>query len=315
MKYALVFPGQGSQAVGMGKILAENFSEAQDVFREVDDTLSQKLSTLMFEGPLEDLTLTTNCQPALMAVSMAVFRVMTSLGVPLTVFSYAAGHSLGEYSALAATGALTLADTTRLLRTRGDAMQKAIPLGHGAMTAVIGADDGALNNIVKDCSAFGVCEIANDNAPGQVILSGEKKALDQVSPLAEKYGVRKIIPLNVSAPFHCSLMKPAALAMEEALNEVSINYPGIPILPNVTARPETKPDILKSLLVMQITGRVRWRETVLHMQEMGVTHIIEAGSGKVLAGLIKRITPDIQVQSVHTPEEIDNCIKTMERGI
>ncbi len=313
MTYAIVFPGQGSQMVGMGKELADNFSEARYVFQEVNDTLHQDLSNLMFEGPLDTLTLTSNCQPALMAASMATFKVMNAMGMSLQNFSYAAGHSLGEYSALAATGALIISQAALLLRQRGNAMQQAVPLGEGGMAALIGGDEKAVEDAVKECAAFGVCEIANDNAPGQIIVSGEKKALDHISPIAEKYGIRKVIPLNVSAPFHCSLMKPAALEMEKSLQQVDIQAPHIPIIPNVTVVPETHPSILKNLLIQQITGRVRWRETILSMKEKGVTCIIEVGPGKVLAGLIKRIDPDMQVMSVHTPSDIEECVKLVER--
>lgn len=313
MKYAFVFPGQGSQTIGMGKELFLRFPEAKHLFQEVDDALHQSLSKLMFEGDLEDLTLTSNCQPALMAVSMAVVVVMEKLGWNINEVSCVAGHSLGEYAALAASGALSVTDTARLLRLRGEAMQKAVPSGQGGMVAVIGADFVVAETIAQEASAFGICEVANDNAPGQVILSGEKKALEQVPILAEKHNVRKVIPLNVSAPFHSSLMAPAAEIMRQALDDVEMCTPRVPLIPNVTAQGESKPDIIKNLLVRQITGRVRWRETVLQMEREGIAHIFEIGSGKVLAGLIKRIAPSISVNSVHTPEEIEETLKMMER--
>ncbi len=305
MKQAIVFPGQGSQSVGMGREIAAAFPEAKAVFEEVDDTLSQNLSTLMFEGPLEDLTLTENAQPALMAVSMALVRVLEKGNIPIHTFSYAAGHSLGEYSALCATNTFTLSDTAELLRVRGLAMKTAVPNGKGGMMAILGADLETIEKLCEEASQFGICTIANDNCSGQIVISGEIVALEQVPALAEKYGVRKCIPLNVSGPFHSILMEPAALTMKTCLEETPMRDPAIPILPNVTAVPETHHGILKNLLVRQITGQVRWRETLLKLQSLEVKRIIEVGSGTVLSGLVKRTCPEIEVFSIHTPQELD----------
>ncbi len=305
MKQAIIFPGQGSQSIGMGREIAASFPEARAVFEEVDDTLSQKLSTLMFEGPLEELTLTENAQPALMAVSMALVRVLEKGNIPIHTFSYAAGHSLGEYSALCATNAFTLSDTATLLRARGLAMKDAVPNGKGGMMAILGGDLETIEKLCEEASQFGICTIANDNCPGQIVISGEIVALEQIPALAEKHGVRKCISLNVSGPFHSILMEPAALIMKKYLEETPTRDPIVPILPNVTAVPETRHDFLRNMLVRQITGQVRWRETLLKLQDLGVKRLVEVGSGTVLTGLVKRTCPEMEVFSIHTPQELD----------
>ncbi|MBM3610174.1 MAG: ACP S-malonyltransferase [Alphaproteobacteria bacterium] len=311
MTRAIVFPGQGSQAIGMGKELYETFPIAKEVFQTVDDVLGQKLSCLMFEGPIEDLTLTANTQPALMAVSLAVMRVLEKEGgIDPTYFSLAAGHSLGEYSALAATKAITLEEATKLLRIRGNAMQSAVPQGKGAMVAVIGADLETLGKIIKDASSYGLCVMANDNSPGQVVLSGEKVAIEKVPEIAQNYGIRKCVILPVSAPFHCPLMAPAADAMKEALAPVAFKDPLIPIIPNVTAEIEKQGEVFKDLLVQQVTGQVRWRETMTTMVQEGITHVYEIGVGKVLSGLFKRGAENIIATSIHTPHDVEEFLKT-----
>jgi [acyl-carrier-protein] S-malonyltransferase len=313
MTYAIVFPGQGSQIVGMGKELYEAFPVARAVFQEVDDVLNQKLSKLMFEGSLEELTLTSHAQPALMAVSMAVVRVLEKEGnVSMERFQVAAGHSLGEYSALAAAGSLTLAQAARLLRIRGEAMQQAVPVGKGAMVAVLGASLSDLEKITREASKAGLCVIANDNSEGQVVLSGEKCALDLVPEIAKNYGVRKCIPLTVSAPFHCALMQPAAEAMEKALAPIHFQDPILPIIPNITAQKEIEGDAFKSLLVKQVTGQVRWRETMETMKTEGVDVVFELGVGKVLSGLFKRAIEGVQTHAVHTPHDIEAALLTLK---
>ena len=308
MSWAYVFPGQGSQAVGMGKELAQAFAEAREVFGEVDEALSQNLSKLMFEGPDDELTLTENAQPALMAVSMAVVRVLELQGkVSIrNTARYVAGHSLGEYSALAAAGSLTLSDAARLLKTRGQAMQKAVPVGVGAMAALLGLDLDQAQEVAGEASADGeVCAAANDNAPGQVVVSGHKAAVERAIALAKTKGAKRAIMLPVSAPFHCPLMKPAAEAMAEALAKVTIRAPAVPVIANVTASTVIDPDEIRRLLVEQVTGLVRWRESVHLMKEAGVTMLIEAGAGKVLTGLTKRIDGDLTGVSLQTPQDIE----------
>jgi len=311
----MVFPGQGSQSVGMGKALYQDFASARRVFDEVDDVLNQKLADLMFEGDLETLTLTHNAQPALMAVSMAVARVLhQDFGVGPQAFAVAAGHSLGEYSALCATGAFSLADTARLLRIRGLAMQKAVPVGAGAMIAVLGLSTLDAEVVARGAAAPGeICVLANDNAPGQAVLSGHKAAIDRAIELAAVKGAKRSILLPVSAPFHCPLMQPAAEAMAQALGEVSMSPPQIPIISNVTASLAVDPGILMENLIQQVTGRVRWQETVQHMAKMGVTTIVELGAGKVLSGLNKRILEGVETLSLGTAQEIETFANTMTR--
>ena len=307
MSNAVVFPGQGSQAVGMGKALAESFTEARLLFEEVDDALNQKLTHLMWEGPEDQLTLTENAQPALMAVSLAVMRVLESQGKWRLAdkAAFVAGHSLGEYSALAAAGTFTVADTARLLKLRGQAMQKAVPVGVGAMAALLGIELPEAESIAADVAAGEICQVANDNSSGQVVISGHKAAVDRAIALAAEKGFKRSVLLPVSAPFHCALMQPAADAMAEALDKVAISAPVVPLVANVTAAPTVDPVLIRAQLVQQVTGTVRWRESVLAMKGLGVERLIEAGSGKVLAGLVKRIDKDISALSLQTPEDID----------
>lgn len=306
-KRAFIFPGQGSQAVGMGKALADSFAVARSVFEEVDAALDQKLSALMFDGPLEELTLTANAQPALMAVSIAALRVLeTEAGVDLEKGAFCvAGHSLGEYSALAAAGASSVADTARLLRIRGNAMQAAVPAGVGAMAALIGLDFEAAVAAAADAAEGEVCQAANDNGGGQVVISGHKAAVERAMAIAQGRGAKRALLLPVSAPFHCSLMQPAAEAMAEALSNVALKAPKVPLVANVTASFVTDPKEIVDLLVLQVTGTVRWRESVQAMAAAGVTQFVEVGSGKVLTGLVKRIAEGATGVSVGTPADID----------
>jgi [acyl-carrier-protein] S-malonyltransferase len=314
MGLAFVFPGQGSQAVGMGTELAEAFAAAREVFEEVDDALGQKLSRLMRDGPIEELTLTENAQPALMAVSMAVVRTLENeLGVPMTRAAFVAGHSLGEYSALAAASAFTLGDTARLLRLRGQAMQRAVPVGEGAMASLIGPKtDVALAEAAAAVGAeIGVCVVGNDNNAGNVVISGDKAAVDRAIEAAKTLGARAI-PLNVSAPFHCALMQPAADEMAEALAQALIVPPRAPLVANVTAQPTLDPEAIRRILVEQVTGRVRWRESMLWLAgEGGVTRFAEAGAGKVLSGMAKRIAPDAEASPLNTPADIEAFAKSL----
>jgi [acyl-carrier-protein] S-malonyltransferase len=306
MSKAFLFPGQGSQAVGMGKSLAEAFPVARQVFEEVDAALSQPLSNLMWEGPAEELTLTANAQPALMATSLAVVRVLeTEAGLDLKRdAAFVAGHSLGEYSALAAAGAFSIGDAARLLRIRGDAMQKAVPAGQGAMAALLGAELDLAREIASAAAEGEVCEAANDNGGGQVVLSGAKAAIDRAIALAGERGVKRAMLLPVSAPFHCALMQPAAEAMREALSNVTMRAPVVPVMANVGAAPLSDPDAIRASLVAQVTGTVRWRECVLAMAAAGVTDFVELGSGKVLAGLVKRIAAGTTQISIGTADDI-----------
>jgi [acyl-carrier-protein] S-malonyltransferase len=307
MAIAFVFPGQGSQAVGMGRDLAEAFPAAKAVFQEVDEALGQKLSQIMWEGPQETLTLTENAQPALMAHSMAVMRVLeTEKGLKLAdKAKFVAGHSLGEYSALAAAGAFSIGDAARLLKLRGQSMQKAVPVGQGAMAALLGIGLEVAQKIAADAAQGDVCDVANDNEPTQVVLSGHKTAIDRVAEVGKKYGLRRAIPLPVSAPFHCRLLKPAADAMAEALGKVEVKRPVVPVVANVLAAPISDPAEIKRRLVEQVTGTVRWRECVLAMADAGVTTLIEVGSGKVLTGLTGRIDKSLKAQAVGTPADIE----------
>jgi [acyl-carrier-protein] S-malonyltransferase len=306
MSAALLFPGQGSQAVGMGKAFAETFPLARAVFAEVDDALGQSLSRVMWDGPAEDLTLTANAQPALMAVSVAIVKVLEAeAGLDLRRdVAFVAGHSLGEYAALAAAGTFTVADAARLLRIRGDAMQKAVPAGQGAMAALIGVELDAARSIAQDAAQGEVCEAANDNGGGQVVLSGSKAAIERAMALAGERGVRRAVLLPVSAPFHCSLMQPAAEAMREALGQVTMNAPAVPVMANVGAAALIDPLAIRDSLVAQVTGTVRWRECVAGMAAAGVTAFHEVGSGKVLTGLGKRIAPDASFSAVNGPDDV-----------
>ena len=313
MAKAIVFPGQGSQAVGMGKDLADAFTVAREVFLEVDDALSENLSKKMFEGPAEDLLLTENAQPALMAVSMAVVRVLQQEGkISLAeTFKYAAGHSLGEYSALCAAGAFDVTTAARLLRIRGKAMQQAVPVGQGGMAALIAADLEQAKEVAAEAAQGDVCVAANDNAPGQVVLSGTTAAIDRAVEIAAKKGIKRAVKLAVSAPFHSPMMQPAANVMAEALAAVRIKTPRFPVIANVTARPVTAPEEIEKLLVAQVTGSVRWRESMLFAQENGVDTLAEAGSGKVLTGMAKRIHPELKGIALNTPQDIEEFLKTL----
>ncbi len=306
MSIAFIFPGQGSQDVGMGQELSEAFTCAREVLQEVDDALGEKLSATMFEGPKETLTLTANAQPALMAVSVAAARVLErEHGVALAqTAQFVAGHSLGEYSALTAAGALSVSDAARLLRLRGQSMQEAVPVGVGAMVALLGADLETATAIAKQAAGDDVLEVANDNEPAQVVLSGHKAAADRVPEIAKSHGVRRAVPLPVSAPFHCSLMQPAADVMAKALAETEIAAPAVPLVPNVSVTPTQDPDVIRSGLVTQVTATVRWRETVLALQAAGVTQFVELGAGKVLAGLVRRSYGDAETFSAGSPDTI-----------
>jgi [acyl-carrier-protein] S-malonyltransferase len=312
MTIAFTFPGQGSQAVGMGKDLAENFAEARAVFDEVDEALGEKLSDVMFNGPEDKLTLTANAQPALMAVSMAVIRVLEAKGLDLKAkVTYVAGHSLGEYSALCAAGTFSISDTARLLRIRGNAMQAAVPVGVGAMAAIIGLQHADVQALCEEASAIGSCQIANDNGGGQLVISGEKSAVEKAAGLATDKGAKRAILLPVSAPFHSKLMAPAADAMREALAGVKKTNPVVPVIANVRAAPVTDAEEIAALLVEQVTGQVRWRETVEWFAANGVTTLYELGAGKVLTGLARRIDKNINGVSVNGPADIDAAIAAL----
>ena len=307
MTQAFVFPGQGSQAIGMGKELAESYSEARDVFDAVDAALGQDLSGLMWNGPADELTLTENAQPALMAVSMAVMRVLESHGLNLAeAASFVAGHSLGEYAALTAAGALELEDTARLLKLRGQAMQRAVPVGVGAMAALLGLDFDAVTDIANEVSSDSeICGAANDNANGQVVISGHAGAVARACDLAKERGAKRALELPVSAPFHCVLMQPAADEMAAALADTKINAPVVPVIANVTAEATSDPEAIRKLLVEQVTGSVRWRESMIWAADKGVTELVEIGSGKVLAGMAKRIDARLSAKALNTPEDIE----------
>jgi [acyl-carrier-protein] S-malonyltransferase len=307
MTAAFTFPGQGSQAVGMGKDLADNFAAARAVFDEVDAALGQKLSALMWDGPIEDLTLTSNAQPALMAVSMATVRVLEAeFGVTVKDHAgYVAGHSLGEYSALAAAGTFSIGDAARLLRTRGDAMQKATPVGTGAMAALLGLDYEAAAKVAAEAAQGDVCQAANDNAPGQVVVSGAKAAVERAVEIAKGYGAKRAMLLPVSAPFHCALMQPAADVMAKALAGVTMNDPAVPLIANVVAGPVSDAATIRENLVKQVTGTVRWRESVEWKSANGVTAMIEVGAGKVLTGMARRMAPDANCMATASVADLE----------
>ena len=311
---AFVFPGQGSQFIGMGKDLAGAFTDAKLTFEEINDALSQDLTKIMWEGPESDLNLTENTQPALMAVSMAVVNVLKKQGgVDLAKScSFVAGHSLGEYSALTAAGTFSLSDSARLLKLRGRSMQEAVPVGVGAMAAILGLELDDVRAIAASVSNGEICEAANDNSPGQIVISGHKAAVEAAMALATQKGAKRALPLPVSAPFHCKLMAPAAEKMAAALASAKMNAPVVPVVANVTAQAETDPSTIQRLLVEQVTGSVRWRESVQWMRAHGVAEAVELGAGKVLSGLIKRIEKDIAAESVGTPEQIEALITKLK---
>ena len=312
MAIAFTFPGQGSQAVGMGRDLADAFPEARQVFAEVDDALGEKLSELMWEGPEETLTLTANAQPALMAVSMAAMRALAARGFVLQdKVAYVAGHSLGEYSALAAAGMFSIGDAARLLRIRGNAMQAAVPAGEGAMAAIIGLDEAEVEAACAEASAGSVCQIANDNGGGQLVISGAKAAVEHAARLCTEKGAKRALMLSVSAPFHSQMMAPAAEAMREALAGVQKNRPVVPVVANFVAQPLSDPDEIAARLVDQVTGRVRWRETVEWFGANGVTSLYEVGAGKVLSGLARRINRDIATAAIGTPAEVEAALAAL----
>lgn len=313
MSIAFTFPGQGSQAVGMGKDLAEAFPEARRVFDEVDDALGEKLSALMWDGPEDKLTLTANAQPALMAVSLAAMRALEARGFDLaSKVSYVAGHSLGEYSALAAAGTFSVADTARLLRIRGNAMQAAVPVGAGAMAAIIGLEQDAVEEACAEAGKGAACQIANDNGGGQLVISGAKAAVEEAARLCTEKGAKRALMLQVSAPFHSALMAPAAEAMREALAEVQKNAPKVPVVANVVVAPLSDPDEIAARLVEQVTGRVRWRETVEWFAANGVTTLYEVGSGKVLSGLARRIEKSVTTANIATAADVEAALAALK---
>ncbi len=304
MTRAFVFPGQGAQTVGMGRALAEAYPVARAVFDEVDAALGEKLSTLIWEGDQDTLTLTQNAQPALMATSIAAMRALEAEGIAVTSAAYVAGHSLGEYSALCAAGSLSLADTARLLRLRGQAMQQAVPVGVGAMAALLGLDFETARAVAEEAAEDEVCQAANDNDPAQVVVSGHKAAVERAVEIAKAKGAKRALLLPVSAPFHCALMEPAARAMAEALDDVEIHEPAVPLVANVRAEAVRDPALIRSLLVEQVTGSVRWRESVAWMAAKGVTEFWEIGAGKALSGMIRRIAKEAETRAVGTPEDV-----------
>ncbi|ABD54541.1 ACP S-malonyltransferase [Jannaschia sp. CCS1] len=313
MTRAFIFPGQGAQTIGMGRALADAYPAARAVFAEVDDALGESLSSLIWEGEIEDLTLTRNAQPALMATSLAAMAALGAEGVEVTAASYVAGHSLGEYSALAAAGALSLADTARLLRLRGEAMQAAVPAGEGAMAAILGLDLANVEEVAAEAAQGDVCEAANDNDPAQVVISGTKAAVERACDIAKARGAKRALLLPVSAPFHCALMQPAADAMAQALSEVDMEAPVVPLVGNVIAQAESSAMVIRNNLVDQVTGRVRWRESVLWMAAEGVTEVFEIGAGKALSGMVKRIDRAVTPHAVGTPEDVTKAVEALAR--
>ena len=313
MTRAFIFPGQGSQSVGMGKSIAEAFAPARLVFEEVDDALSRRLSRLMWEGPESDLTLTENAQPAIMALSLAIIRVLkTEAGLEMSKHAVlAAGHSLGEYSALAAAGAFSLSDTARLLQLRGRAMQAAVPAGEGTMIALLGVELDIAEEACEAAKELGLVVVANDNAPGQIVISGERKAVEKAGEVAKEKGARRAVPLNVSAPFHSPLLASAADAMREALDGVAIRPLAVPVVANFTAKPNAEPDAIRDLLVDQVTGRVRWRESVAAFRSLGAETTVEASGNKVLTGMVRRIDPELKTVSLDSPQDIEAFAKTL----
>lgn len=314
MSRAFIFPGQGAQTIGMGKALAEAYPAARAVFDEVDDALGERLSALIWDGAQEQLTLTQNAQPALMATSLAALRALEAEGVTLDAAAYVAGHSLGEYSALAAAGALSIADTARLLRIRGRAMQEAVPVGLGAMAALLGLDFAAVQEIAAEAAGGEVCQAANDNDPGQVVVSGHKAAVERAVELAKARGAKRAMLLPVSAPFHCALMQPAAEVMRAALEEVPMDSPALPLVANVRAAAVTDPEEIRALLVEQVTGSVRWRESVEFMAAQGVTETWEIGAGKALSGMVRRIARDTVVRNIGTPEDVTAAVEALQNS-
>lgn len=308
MTRAFLFPGQGAQTIGMGRDLAEAYREARDVFHAVDEALGEKLSALIWGGEQDELTLTRNAQPALMATSMAAMAALKAEGVDVTAAAYVAGHSLGEYSALCAAGSLSLADTARLLRARGEAMQQAVPSGEGAMAALLGLDLEAATAIAAEAAQDQVCAAANDNDPAQVVISGNRDAVMRAVDIAKLQGAKRAVILPVSAPFHCSLMQPAADAMAEALSHVNMSAPVVPLVGNVTALPESSAALIRDRLIDQVTGRVRWRESIAWMVSDGVSETWEIGAGKALSGMVKRIERSVVTRTVGTPDEIKAAV-------
>ena len=304
MSRAFLFPGQGAQTIGMGRALADSYPAAKAVFQEVDDALGEALSTLIWDGDIADLTLTANAQPALMATSLAAFRAMEAEGVAITDAAFVAGHSLGEYSALAAAGSLSISDAAKLLRIRGRAMQAAVPVGEGAMAALLGLDFATASEIAAEAAQGEVCQAANDNDPAQVVVSGHRAAVERAVEIAKTRGARRAMLLPVSAPFHCALMQPAADAMAEALAGVALNAPAVPLVANVRAEAVSDPATIRALLVEQVTGSVRWRESVAWMADQGVTEFWEIGAGKALSGMVKRIAKGSDTRTVGTPEDL-----------
>ena len=314
MSITFVFPGQGAQVIGMGQTLARAYPNSRNVFEEVDDALNFKLSKLVWEGEIEELTLTENAQPALMATSIATLRAMEEEGISSDTVKYFAGHSLGEYSALCAAGALDLADTARLLRLRGKSMQKAVPIGVGAMAAILGLNFELVEKIAQEASQKQVCQAANDNDPNQVVISGNLEAVERAIILAKEKGAKRALILPVSAPFHCELMQPASDVMAEAFSKVSFKIPSSPIVANYSALPVVDPSEIKNLLIKQITGRVRWRETINYISQNGVDKVIEIGSGKALTGMIRRINKDINCYNIGSSDDLNKFLSTDSEG-